>query len=233
MGARRCSMIDQSTPKGRVLAAALACAAAKDWAQVSLLDIAQEAKVPLGEMRDLFPSKSAIIAALLRAVDREVLNRTERVAGQEKRDLLFDVLMTRFDVLAPHKAALRSMAKSTGGDLALAGPLFASQHWMLEAAGIDSSGAGGAVRVAGLAGVYASVFRTWLEDEDPGHARTMAALDRRLRRGESAIRNVEQVTSVVQRLATDGPAFLRSVFRRPTPPPQGPQPGAGSEAGLP
>src|SRR5262245_45588623 len=105
-------MIDQSTHKGRVLEAAIAFAAAKDWAQVSLLDIDQEAEVPLSEMRDLFASKNAIIAALWRAVDREVLNRTERVAAQEKRDLLFDVLMTRFDVLAPHKAALKSMAKS-------------------------------------------------------------------------------------------------------------------------
>jgi len=204
-------MIDQSTPKGRVLAAALACAAAKDWAQVSLLDIAQEAKVPLSEMRDLFANKNAIIAALLRAVDREVLNRTERVAGQEKRDLLFDVLMTRFDVLAPHKAALRSMAKSGGGDLALAGPLFASQHWMLEAAGIDTSGAGGAVRVAGLAGVYASVFRTWLEDDDPGQARTMAALDRRLRRGERTLRQIDGVAAGLERLATAVPQFVRAL----------------------
>ena len=103
---------------------------------------------------------------------------------------------------------------------------------MLKRLGIKSEFAGG-LRVTGLAAVYASVFRTWLEDDDPGQARTMAALDRRLRRGESAIRNVEQVTSVVNRLATEGPAFLRSVFRgRPTPPPP-PPPGQSSEAGLP
>jgi ubiquinone biosynthesis protein COQ9 len=204
-------MIDQSTPKGRILAAALTSAAAKDWAQVSLLDIAQEAEVSLGEMRDLFASKSAIIAELMRAVDREVLNRTERVADQEKRDLLFDVLMTRFDVLAPHKAALKSMAKSGSGDLALAGPLFASQHWMLEAAGIDTSGPGGAVRVAGLAGVYAAVFRTWLDDEDPGHARTMAALDRRLRRGERTLRRIDAVGASLARLATALPQFVRAL----------------------
>ncbi|MFZ0851546.1 MAG: TetR/AcrR family transcriptional regulator, partial [Hyphomicrobiaceae bacterium] len=172
-------MIDPSTPRGRVLLAALACAADRSWAQVSLLDIAEHAKVPLGEMRDLFASKSAIIAELMRTVDREVLQRVDRAQGQEKRDLLFDVLMTRFDVLSPYKAALKSMAKSGGAELSLAGPLLSSQHWMLQAAGIDSSGPGGALRVAGLVGVYASVFRVWLEDDDPGHARTMAALDRR------------------------------------------------------
>ena len=140
--------------------------------------------------------------------------------------------MTRFDVLGPYKKALKSIHASGPADLALAGPVLASMHWMLEAAGINSEGAGGRLRVTGLAAVYASVFRTWLEDDDPGHARTMAALDRRLRRGESAIRNVEQVTSVVQRIATDGPAFLRSVFQgRPTPPPT--PPGQSSEAGLP
>jgi len=176
---------------------------------VSLADIAGQAKVPLGEMRDLFSSKSAIIAELLRAVDREVLNRIDKVQDQEKRDLLFDVLMTRFDVLAPHKAALKSMARAGGADLALAAPLLASQHWMLQAAGIDTSGPGGALRVAGLAGIYASVFRTWLEDDDPGQARTMAALDRRLRRGERTLRQVEGVASAVRQFANAAPAFLK------------------------
>ena len=86
-------------------------------------------------------------------------------------------------------------------------------HWMLQAAGIGTDGVGGGLRVSGLAMVYASVFRIWLEDDDAGLARTMAALDRRLRRGERTVRNVEQVGSVIHRLATDGPAFLRSVLR--------------------
>jgi ubiquinone biosynthesis protein COQ9 len=212
-------MFDQFTPKGRILAAAVDCAAANSWEKVTLLDIAEAAKLPLAELRHEFSSKTGILAGLMRAVDDEVLKRApKRSEDQTARDALFDVVMTRFDVLGPYKKALQSIHASGPADLALAGPVLGSMHWMLEA--------------AGLAAVYASVFRTWLEDDDPGHARTMAALDRRLRRGESAIHNVEQVTSVVQRLATDGPAFLRSVFRgRSTPPP--PPSGQSSEAGLP
>jgi AcrR family transcriptional regulator len=228
-------MFDQFTPKGRILAAALACAATKRWDDVTLLDIAEAAKLPLVDLRNEFRSKTDIVAGLLRAVDDEVLKRApKRTADQTARDALFDIVMTRFDVLGPYKKALQSISASGPADLALARPVLASMHWMLEAAGINTDGAAGSLRVTGLAAVYASVFRTWLEDDDPGHARTMAALDRRLRRGESAIRNVEQVTSVVQRLATDGPAFLRSVLRgRPTPPPPPPPPGQSSEAGLP
>jgi hypothetical protein len=85
-------------------------------------------------------------------------------------------------------------------------------YWMLEAAGIGTDGATGGLRVAGLAAVYASVFRVWLEDDDPGHARTMAALDRRLRRGERSLRNFGQASSVVHRFVTDAPGFLRRIL---------------------
>jgi ubiquinone biosynthesis protein COQ9 len=178
-------MLDQTTRKGRILAAALSCAAGKSWAEVTLSDIAEAAKLPLAEFRDEFTSKTEIIAALVRAVDDEVLKRAAKPGeSQEKRDALFDIVMTRFDVLGPHKAALKSIHASGPADFALAGPFLSSQHWMLEAAGIATDGPTGALRVAGLGLAYASVFRTWLEDDDPGLARTMAALDRALARGQ-------------------------------------------------
>jgi ubiquinone biosynthesis protein COQ9 len=193
-------MLDQTTPRGRILAAALTCAAGKDWADVTLLDIAEGAGLTLPELRDLFATKTAIIAALLRAVDDEVLKRAPtRGEGQEARDRLFDIVMTRFDVLGPHKAALKSIYRSGPADFALAGPFLSSQHWMLEAAGIGTDGPAGGLRVAGLGLAYAAVFRTWLEDDDPGLARTMAALDRRLRRGERALSGLESLSDAVAR----------------------------------
>jgi ubiquinone biosynthesis protein COQ9 len=187
-------MLDQATPKGRILAAALDCAAKKSWADVNLLDIAEAAKLTLNELRDVFANKTDAIAALLRAVDDEVLKRvTQRGEGQEKRDRLFDVVMTRFDVLAPYKAALKSIHASGAADFALAVPYLSSQHWMLEAAGIPTEGATGPLRVAGLGLTYASVFRVWLEDDDPGLARTMAALDRELARGARWSRCLDDV----------------------------------------
>ena len=40
------------------------------------------------------------------------------------------------------------------------------------------------MRAQGLALLFASVLRTWVDDDDAGHARTMAALDRALARGQ-------------------------------------------------
>ena len=75
------------------------------------------------------------------------------------------------------------------------------------------------------------MFRVWLEDDDPGHARTMAALDRRLRRGERTLRNAEQVGSLINRVLTDAPGLLRSILRGSPRPPR-PDPAPGREAGT-
>ena len=221
-------MLDQTTPKGRILAAALTCAASKSWAEVTLLDIAEAAQTPLADFRGEFASKTDIIAALLRAVDDEVLKRAaKRSEGQEKRDALFDIVMTRFDVLGPHKAALKSIHASGPADLALAGPFLSSQHWMLQAAGIATEGPTGALRVAGLGLTYASVFRVWLQDDDPGLARTMAALDRRLRRGERTLGGLEQLHTAVSRFGE----ALQELGRNATRGRGKPGPSPGPEAG--
>jgi ubiquinone biosynthesis protein COQ9 len=221
-------MFDAATPKGRIFAAALDCAAAKSWADVTLIDIADAAGLQLVDLRGHFHSKTAILGAIVAAADDQVLKTApKRAEGQEVRDVLFDIIMTRFDVLAPYKAALKSIYQSSSADLSMVRPMMTSMHWMLQAAGIDTESHTGRVRMLGLATVYASVFRVWLDDDDAGHARTMAALDRRLRRGEGALRSVEQAGSMLHRLSTDGPAFLRSVFRGKPADPQPPRPGEG------
>jgi AcrR family transcriptional regulator len=220
-------MLDPLTPKGRIISAALACAAAKPWGDVTLLDIAEAAKLPLIEVRHAFAGKAEILAAFLHEVDDEVLKRTPKQSeGQDKRDVLFDVVMNRFDVLAPYKPALKSIRASGPADASLARPFLASQHWMLQGAGIGTDGAAGTLRVAGLGMIYASVFGIWLEDDDPGLARTMAALDRRLRRGERTLRGVEQIGTALYRLASEGPGFIRSTMRARTKP----EPTAGTDA---
>jgi len=221
-------MFDPYTRKGRILAAALGCAANKRWADVTLLDIAESANVPISELRDEFTTKTQLIAGLLRAIDEEVLKRAaKRTEGQEKRDRLFDIIMTRFDVLGPHKAALKSIYASGAADVSLAVPYLSSQHWMLEAAGIGTDGPAGTIKVAGLGMAYAWVFRTWLDDDDPGLAKTMAALDRRLRRGERALGSIEHLNAAVSRFAARLGELGRSVAgkRKKSNPPADPEVG--------
>src|SRR4029453_5295884 len=92
------------------------------------------------------------------------------------------------EVLAPQKDAVRSLmrsaARNPGLAFALNGLAVRSQQWMLTAADIGAHGPRGVVGAEGLALLFASVLRTWINDEDEGLARTMAALDRALARGQ-------------------------------------------------
>lgn len=196
------------TYKDRIIDAALRLAVARPWEEITLQDIAQAAGSNLVELRGSFGSKADIIAAFMRRIDDEVLAKAQpREKGQSRRDALFEVLMIRFDIMTPHKEAIRSIVGGARFDPALFKPALESQRWMLQAAGINTEGAGGAVRMAGLLSVYSATLRTWLSDDDPGVARTMAALDRRLRRGERSIEGLEDVATFFRRLA--------DVFREP------------------
>ena len=110
------------------------------------------------------------------------------MAEESPRERLFDVLMRRLEILAPHKEAVRSLLRSAscnpGLALALNGLAVRSQQWMLTAADIGASGPKGMLRAQGLALLFANVLRTWVDDDDDGHARTLAALDRELARGQ-------------------------------------------------
>ncbi len=113
--------------------------------------------------------------------------------------------MTRFETMQPFKPALGRISASLcchpGEAALLVGSALDSQYWMLEGAGTKLKGAGGGLRVAGLATIYAKVFRIWLDDSSPGLDRTLAALDRRLRRGEELLAGIENACDSVCRFA--------------------------------
>jgi hypothetical protein len=125
----------------------------------------------------------------MKDLDRKVLAGVSAdMAEEPPRERLFDVLMRRLEMMAPYREAIRSLMKSAqcNPDLALAlnGLALRSQTWMLTAADIDAAGPRGVIRAQGLAMLFASVLRTWVDDDDEGLARTLAALDRALARGQ-------------------------------------------------
>jgi AcrR family transcriptional regulator len=173
----------------RIINAFMALLAQKPIEQIGLAEIAREAGVPLAELRDTFGSTFAILAAQIKRTDRQVLaSADDDIAEEPPRERLFDTLMRRLETLEPYKLAIRSLmrsaARNPGLALALNGLSVRSQQWMLTAADIDAAGPRGLVRAQGLAVLFASVLRTWVDDDDPGRARTMAALDRALARGQ-------------------------------------------------
>jgi AcrR family transcriptional regulator len=209
---------EEHDARDRIVAALMELLAEKALEQISLGDVARAAGVTLAQLRGAFPSVPSIIGAQMKRTDQTVLaSDLSDMAEEAPREKLFDVLMRRLEALTPHKAAmkslLRSIARNPGLAMALNGPAVNSMQYMLAAAEIENAGPKGLVRAQGLALLFGRVLWVWVDDEDPGLARTMAALDRELARGGRWIGVLDRLFGIPEALCR-GRSRFRSRHRR-------------------
>lgn len=170
----------------KIIDAALSCAVEVGWGNVSLKMIAATADTSLGKVYANYPSKTAIVAAIMDETTSAVIERTElSTLAEPPHDRLLDTILRRFDSMEVHKAAITSILRDTMLDPLVALSLFPrflnAMTWTLEAAGISTNGLAGKFRVKGLAAIYLAALRVWIDDDTPDLAKTMAFLDRRLK----------------------------------------------------
>lgn len=191
-------------PRQKIVDALVALAAERPWDEVTLEALAERAGVSLAALRESYDGRLAILADFVRSIDEKVLSDIDPTLGEETpRERLFDLLFARFEALAPHKDAIRNLGRAARRDPLLAiclnGIATTSMTWMLAAAGIAAQGARGAFRAQVLALIWARVLRVWLDDNDPGLAPTMAALDKRLREAERAAKRLHRLEQCLRR----------------------------------
>jgi AcrR family transcriptional regulator len=207
----------KADPREKIVDALMALAAERPWDEISLSDIADRAGVSLAQFRDSFPSKGAVLGGFSRRIDRIVLEGGPG-EGESPKDRLFDVLMRRFDAMAPYKAALAHI-----NDWAMRDPLalpalnqlaLNSLRFMLEAAGIGSEGSFGALKLQGLALAWTHLFHVWLTDDSEDSAKTMAAMDKELSRGEALLDRADQARQRLEPLAAPLFKIADRIFNR-------------------
>src|SRR5258708_22521487 len=140
------------TPREKIVEAFMALLAEQPFEKIGLADIAERAEVSLADLRGEFSSSIGILAAHVKQLDRQVLSGSDPDMDEESpRERLFDVLMRRLELLAPHKEAVRSLLRSSRRDpplaLALNVMTVRSQQWMLTAASFHSYRPQGIVRI--------------------------------------------------------------------------------------
>jgi AcrR family transcriptional regulator len=193
----------QPKTRNRIVDALMALAAERPWHEVTLEALAERAGVTLVALRATYESRFEVLADFVKRVDERVLSGIDPdMAEEAPRERLFDLLFSRVEAIAPHKQAIRNLSEASRCDpvitLKLNRIVIGSMAWMLTAAGIAATGTMGAVRAQGLALVWARVLRIWLDDDDPGLARTMAELDRRLRQAERTATRLDRLARIVR-----------------------------------
>lgn len=186
--------------RNRVIDATLKLAARREFGDVSLTDIAHEAEISLADLRDLFPSKGAIVGGFSRRIDRQVLEEfSGRNLHDPARDRLYDVLRKRLEALEPHRDALASIARWAARDplasTALNRETVNSMRFMLEAADIDCDGPVGSLKLQGLSMAWGRVLDAWFEN---GFSFALETLDREIARGERYVEHVEDFARITR-----------------------------------
>lgn len=173
----------------RLIESMLSLVAQDGWAAATLPAIASRSETKLSEMYPVWRSRMAVLAAFIHRIDREVVETDFGFAPEDTvRDRLFEVLMRRFDALQPHREAVRRIRDGIMRDPATSAAMMrhvaCSMTWMLQAAGLSTDGLSGKVKIAGLTGIWLRCVAVWVEDESEDMSRTMAELDRALKRAD-------------------------------------------------
>ena len=192
----------------------MALAAERAFDDFGLVEIAERAGVTLAEFRDAFPSKGAVLAGFSRRMDHAVLSASHAdMAGESDKDRIFDVLMKRLDAMAPYREAMQGVLewarRNPASATALNGVALNSMRFMLAAAGIEAEGNVGAAKLQGLVLAWTRIVDVWVNDDEPGLARTMAALDRELDRGKQLVARLEDLDRLASPLRSLGRAMFQ------------------------
>lgn len=168
-------------------AALLHCLAKFGWQQCTPARVARQTGLSLQEAATALQPQNIcrIIAAHFTTAALQAYRHDTAVS---KHDALFDLMMLRFDAMQNHRAAILDLTRAARRDpqyaLALAQAIPAQMRLLLQATGCHDT----LVPSLGLTAVYLVVFPVWARDTSSDCARTMAALDKNLRRAER-IRN--------------------------------------------
>ena len=176
--------------KEKIINSALHLAVTQGWEYTTLRDIALCAELSMSDVFEHIDDKNDILVLLGRMIDRKVMENIE-ISDDDStcpRDRLFDVTMDRYEALGDYREGVCAIFESFKYDpkqVVVSMPhLCRSMSWMLEVSGIETAGIKGALKVAGLTGIYLEVLKVWLKDESADLSKTMAALDKALGRAE-------------------------------------------------
>jgi len=167
--------------------AALSLAASSPWREVTLVKLADAANRPMSDF--YWASLGEAVDCVEEAFDRAIADGADALdPAQSVRDRLFELIMRRFEAMEPHRAAVLGMEQGLDRDPTL----LAAAHqrhvrcarWVLALAGLEADGMTGQARAQGLGVIIGQARAAWRGDDAGDFAKTMASLDKNLRRAE-------------------------------------------------
>ena len=133
-------------------------------------------------------SKNDLLKNINRYVDSLLIKKMNSLEKSSTKDMLFEVLMCRFDILQQNRNSYikiyQGFKKSPNQLIKLLPSFLESMIISAELAKYNVNGIKGSIRLKGLVVVYFTTFIQWVGDDSTSLEKTMTSLDNNLEKAE-------------------------------------------------
>jgi len=154
----------------------------KNWNDLSLEEIKKKSKIQ--KFDKLIKNKKAIIKKINEYFDYKLSFRLKNIEQSNNKDMIFEILMMRFDILQKYRKGILSIFNSFKGkpqDLVFLLPnIIDSIILMVNYTNVSTKGIKGQLKIKGIVIIYISSFFAWMNDDTPSLDKTMITLDKNL-----------------------------------------------------
>jgi hypothetical protein len=161
------------------------------WEKFSLEKLSTKEKIPINDLKVFFKCKNSIVDKFSRMIDKKIESklRIDDFKDSSKKDILFELIMMRFDEMEGYKGSLVKIL-----DVSKNKPLLISiitknvmntMDFFLELSNSYNNYAFDFLKKNFLFFIYSITFKTWLSDETKDLSKTMAELDKLLSTAEN------------------------------------------------
>ena len=154
----------------------------KGWNDTALSEIKKKSKIK--DFDRIIKDKKSIVPFIHKYFDYKLILEIENVEKSNNKDMIFEILMMRFDILQNHRKAVISIfnsIKNNPKDLILLLPnVLDSIILMTKHTNISVIGIKGQLKIKGILIIYINSFFVWMKDQTTSLDKTMNSIDKSL-----------------------------------------------------
>ena len=159
----------------------------KSWSEIKLEEIINSSK----KRKQSIKTKNDLLKNINRYVDYLLKKKTSSIENSSTKDMLFEIIMTRFDVLQKYRNSFLALSKSLKSkpqkSIILIPSFLESMFLIASLANIEIKGIKGSLTIKGIFIIYIATSLEWMNDTSKSLEKTMTTLDQYLNKASKIL----------------------------------------------
>ena len=159
----------------------------KSWGEIRLEEIIKNSK----KHKQSIKTKNDLLKNINRYVDYLLKKETSSIEKSSTKDMLFEVIMSRFDVLQKYRNSFLTLFDSyklkPQKSIILIPSFLESMFLTASLANIEIKGIKGSLTIKGIFIIYIATYLEWMNDTSKSLEKTMTTLDQYLNKASKIL----------------------------------------------